>query len=607
MLSSLKIMTCGSVDDGKSTLIGHLIYHSKTLFVDTIQALELDSKVKNSDSKMDYSLLLDGLTEEREQGITIDVAYRYFTTNVRRFVIADAPGHEQYTRNMAVAASSSNLAIVLIDARKGILKQTKRHLKIAQIMGIKHFIFAINKMDLIEYDEQSFNEIANQLKSLIRSIDHHFIVPVSATTGEGLVSPFSNMSWFKSKTIFEILQEIDVEHDHTQNLFAFSVQRVSRPNQDFRGYQGEIFSGQLKVGDLVVSYPSMQHATIKSLYKDFQKITNAHTHDAITIELDQEIDCSRGDVLINHSNYQTTDLFQAEIIWMEDHPLELNQVYLIKIGTQILNGQIEHITHFVDFEETQIKKDNVVKNDVATVLIRLSKKILLFRFEDLPRLGSFIIINKQSNMTSSFGMIQDTKLYNREVFMYKTSITPKDRSDLMQQQPFALWFTGLSGSGKSTLANEIEKLLNLKGYHTMLLDGDNMRHGLNSDLGFNDQDRHENIRRVSEVTKILNEAGLIVITSFISPFKKDRELARSIIGSNMHLIHLSTPLEVCESRDVKGIYAKARKGDIQNFTGISSTYEIPLDADLTIDTSQFDLISCVEMIMRHMKAHFEIE
>ena len=607
MLGLLKFITCGSVDDGKSTLIGHMLYDAKLLFADQERALELDSRISSvEEGQIDYSLLLDGLMAEREQGITIDVAYRYFTTDNRSFIVADCPGHEQYTRNMAVGASFADLAVILVDASKGILPQTKRHTRICIFMGIKDVILAVNKMDLIDYDKNKFDEIESEFNSFctnfeLRSLN---IIPVSATEGDNLIIKSLNTAWYQGVTMLECLENINVHQDNNEDNFIMPVQRVCRPNHTFRGFQGQIEAGSINVGDEIKVLPNNEKAIITEILVTDKTESKAFKGQPVTICINKEIDISRGCVLVKNTILEVADMFTANILWMDETELLEGRNYILKCGTKTIPATVMDIKYKIDINSGKhISAEKLLKNEIASVDIALSEKIVFDKFSSNPFLGGFILMDRLSNMTSACGVIAHSLRRATNVIWQKTDITRKERAAQKAQKPLALWFTGLSGSGKSTLANEVEKRLFALGRHTSLLDGDNVRHGLNKNLGFKEQDRVENIRRIAEVAKLMNDAGLIVLTSFISPYEKDRENARDIIGDSYIEIYVSTSLEECERRDVKGLYAKARSGEIPNFTGISSPYETPENADIVIDTAQCSIDDSVDFIMSNLKQY----
>lgn len=602
MKGLLKFITCGSVDDGKSTLIGHMLYDAKLLFADQERALELDSRVGSRDGKMDYSLLLDGLMSEREQGITIDVAYRYFTTEKRSFIVADTPGHEEYTRNMAVGASFAELAVLLVDATQGVLVQTRRHTRICAMMGIRHMVFAVNKMDLTGYDQHRFERIAIEIRRMTAEFDFAsvYILPVSATEGDFLTKPSDHMPWFRGHTLLDYLEHIDVEEGNQTDLgFYMPVQRVSRPDLHFRGFQGQVESGSIRVGEEICVLPSGEKAGVKEIYVAGKKMEEAFRGQPVTLCLDREIDVSRGCVVCKELKPSVGTLFSAEILWMDDDRLVEGKNYFLKLGTKVVPAVVMKIKYKIDVNTGEhLPADGIYKNEIARCDFSVGEKLVFDAFKRNRELGSFILMDRVTNMTSACGIIKHNLRRGENLVSYNMEITRQIRASQKGQTPMTLWFTGLSGSGKSTVANEVEKRLVAEGRHTMSLDGDNVRQGLNCNLGFKDADRIENIRRISEVAKLMNDAGLIVLTSFISPFASDRQRARDIIGADHFLeIYISTPLEVCEKRDVKGLYKKARRGEIPNFTGISSAYEPPEQADLAIDTSQCTVEEAAERVL----------
>ncbi|WP_163537414.1 adenylyl-sulfate kinase [Gracilibacillus sp. YIM 98692] len=608
MKSLLKFITCGSVDDGKSTLIGHMLYDAKLLFADQEKALELDSKVGSRGGEIDYSLLLDGLMAEREQGITIDVAYRYFTTDDRSFIVADTPGHEEYTRNMAVGASFADLAVILVDATKGVITQTKRHARICALMGINHIVLAVNKMDLIGYDEKRFEEIKQDFLQMtyglnVKSIQ---VIPVSATEGDNITEKSDNTLWYQGEPLLPYLENIDVDDDANQEHFVMPVQRVSRPNHTFRGFQGQVEAGQLSVGDEVITLPSQEKAKVKSLLNTDQEVKDVSDGQAITVQLDKEVDVSRGCVLTTSENIQVTDMFTANILWMDDTELVEGRNYLVKVGTKLLPGTVMSIKHKIDINTgKEVPADRIFKNELVECDISLSENMVFDKFANNEAIGGLILIDRVTNMTSACGVIEHALRRSTNVVWQETDITRDFRAQQKGQKPLTLWFTGLSGSGKSTLANEVEKKLVATGHHTMLLDGDNVRHGLNKNLGFKENDRVENIRRIAEVAKLMNDAGLITLTSFISPYEADRQNARNVVGDSFIEIFVSTPLEECEKRDVKGLYKKARAGEIPNFTGVSSPYETPGNPEIEVDTSQYSLEEATDYVVKEIMKYLD--
>lgn len=602
----LKFITCGSVDDGKSTLIGHMLYDAKLLYADQERALELDSKVGSREGMIDYSLLLDGLMAEREQGITIDVAYRYFTTDNRSFIVADTPGHEEYTRNMAVGASFADLAVILVDAVQGILIQTRRHARICALMGIRHFVFAVNKMDLIYYDKYRFERIERELRQLCfeLKIDNAEIIPVSATEGDNVTYVSKRMPWYKEPqycgmSLLNYLENVDIAEEGREMGFVMPIQRVCRPNHTFRGFQGQVESGEICVGDEVDILPGNEKAKVSTIFVTNRETRTAKAGQPVTIQLNREVDVSRGSVLTKVSGLKVSNMFSATLLWMDDEQLMPGRNFYIKLGTKMLPATVMNIKYKVDVNTGEhIPAEQIYKNELAYCDVILSDKCVLDKFENHRTLGSFVLIDRVTNMTSACGIIEHTLRRGDNLIWQDMDITRQHRAGRMEQAPVTVWFTGLSGAGKSTLANELEKRLSLMGKYTMLLDGDNVRMGLNKDLGFKEKDRVENIRRVAEVAKLMNDAGLIVLTSFISPYRADRESAADIIGKDNFIeVYVSTPIEECERRDVKKLYQKARNGEIPNFTGINSPYEVPLGADITIDTSEKSVEECVEEIL----------
>ncbi|PRO65339.1 adenylyl-sulfate kinase [Alkalicoccus urumqiensis] len=595
----LRFITCGSVDDGKSTLIGHLLYDAKLLYADQERALELDSRVGSRGGEIDYSLLLDGLTAEREQGITIDAAYRYFTTDKRSFIVADTPGHEEYTRNMAVGASTADAAVLLVDASKGISTQTRRHARICSLMGIRHFILAVNKMDLIDFDAERFAQIEQDFRRYTASfsIQSIQVIPVSATDGDNVTKASSRMPWYKGAPLLQTLETLQTEREMTDRPFVLPVQRVSRPDSGFRGFQGQVESGTIHTGSTIYSFPSGEQASVENILRGDEKVQEVTAGDPVTIQLDREVDVSRGCVLSERPLINADEL-EADILWMDDTPLVTGRSYLLKLGTRTVPAQVSEIKHQIDIHSGEpVPASKLYKNELALVTLQLNEPSPAERFDEHPVLGSFILMDRLSNMTSACGVVEKTASRKENIQWQETEIGRAYRAEQKAQQPAAIWFTGLSGSGKSTLADELEKRLAAMGKHTMLLDGDNLRHGLNSNLGFSEGDRVENIRRAAETAKLMNDAGLIVLASFISPFKKDRRRAREIIGGAFLEVYVSTPLDVCEQRDTKGLYAKARSGEISSFTGISSPYETPEAPELTVDTSTGTLEEQVEQII----------
>ncbi|MBB5336845.1 adenylyl-sulfate kinase [Pectinatus brassicae] len=603
--SLLKFITCGSVDDGKSTLIGHMLYDAKLLFADQKRALELDSRIGSNNGEIDYSLLLDGLMAEREQGITIDVAYRYFTTEKRSFIVADTPGHEEYTRNMAVGASFADLAIILIDVTKGVLPQTKRHTRICAFMGIKHVVFVINKMDLVSYNKSTFADIKLDIRKLTAEFEFlsQYIIPVSATKGDNINTLAENMKWYTGSPLLDYLENIEINQARENQGFLMPVQRVVRPDHTFRGFQGQIEVGNICTGDEITVYPSRETAKISSLFLTDKKVEQVQAGQAATIQLDQEIDISRGCVLANNFNIEVSNAFVGTLLWMDDQELITGRNYFLKIGTNLVPATIMRLKYKIDINTGKhVSAEHIYKNEFVVCEIILASKIGITSFLENKELGAFILIDRITNMTSACGTITNTLRRGTNLSWQKLDINRDIRAKQLGQKPVTIWFTGLSGSGKSTLANALEKQLVAMGRHTMLLDGDNIRLGLNKNLGFTHEDRVENIRRIAETGKLMNDAGLIVLTSFISPYREDRENARNIIGQESFIeIFVDTPLEECEKRDVKGLYKKARNGEIPNFTGITSPYEKPLNADIKVNTVEHKIEEIIAAIIEKLK------
>lgn len=605
MKSLLKFITCGSVDDGKSTLIGHMLYDAKLIFADQEKALELDSKIGSREGNIDYSLLLDGLMAEREQGITIDVAYRYFTTDKRSFIVADTPGHEEYTRNMAVGASFADAAVILIDATQGMLIQTRRHIRICSLMGIRYFVFAINKMDLVHYDKSVYDKIARDIKKFVSEFEIEGVrmIPVSATEGDNITKASLRMPWYHGETLLEYLENVEIHNLSGQDGFVMAVQRVSRPNHDFRGFQGQINMGEITAGDDILVLPSGEHARVTDIYVTDMQVETAQAGQPVTVRLDKEIDISRGCVICRNADVEVSHMFTANLFWMDDEALVPGRNYWVKLGTKMLPASVMDIKYKIDVNSgEQLPAEQIYKNELAVCDIMLSEKCPVDVFDRNRDLGCFIFINRVTNMTSACGTVMHTLRRSHNLVWQETDITKKIRSEQKNQTTKTIWFTGLSGSGKSTLANELEKRLVAMGRHTMLLDGDNIRMGLNRNLGFTEADRVENIRRIAEVAKLMNDAGLIVLTAFISPYQKDRENAREIIGDDFFEVYVSTPIEECEKRDVKGLYKKARSGEIPNFTGISSPYEAPEVPEMEINTQEVSLEEAVNSIIERLEA-----
>ncbi|MBB4130972.1 bifunctional enzyme CysN/CysC [Xanthomonas campestris] len=576
----LRFITCGSVDDGKSTLIGRLLYDSKRLFDDQLAALESDSRRHGTQgASIDYALLMDGLAAEREQGITIDVAYRYFDTDQRKFIVADCPGHEQYTRNMATGASTADVAVVLVDARKGLLAQTRRHSYIVSLLGIRHVVLAVNKMDLVDYDAQVFAEIADAYRVLAAQLGIADVqcIPLSALAGENLSSASTRMPWYGGPYLLQHLETVQLAPE-ADSGFRLPVQWVNRPNSQFRGYAGTIASGQVRVGDAVVVVPSGRRAQVASVLDADGEVGSARAGQAVTLTLREDIDISRGDIIAAIDDPpEVADQFAAHLLWMDDAALLPGRPYWLKIGTRTVTVSISEIKHKVDVNtQERLAAKRLELNEVGYCNLALDEPIAFSPYARSRVLGGFILIDRQSNATVAAGTLQFALRRAGNVHWQHLDVDRAARAYIKGQTPRVLWFTGLSGAGKSTVANLVDKRLHALGHHTFILDGDNVRHGLNRDLGFTDEDRVENIRRVAEVARLMADAGLIVLVSFISPFRAERQLARERFDDGEFVeVFVDVPLAVAEARDVKGLYRKARAGQIPNFTGIDSPYEAP--------------------------------
>ena len=584
----LRFLTCGSVDDGKSTLIGRLLYDSQLILDDQLASLRKESRNRMvGEEGIDFSLLVDGLAAEREQGITIDVAYRFFSTDKRKFIVADTPGHEQYTRNMATGASNADLGIVLIDARKGVLTQTRRHSFILSLIGVKHVVLAINKIDLVGYDADTFNAIESEYRSFAKDLGFETLVaiPVSALRGDNILKPSANMSWYRGPQLVPYLETIEVATDRTAKPMRFPVQWVNRPNLDFRGFSGTVASGIVRTGDDILVAASRKPAKITRIVTMDGDIQTAIAGQAVTLVLDREIDVSRGDVLTHPGETpEFSNQFQARMIWMNDEPAFPGRSYLLKIGSQLVPATITDLkfrTNVNTLEQSAAK--TLELNEVGTLTIATDKPIAFDSYANNGLTGAFILIDRISNATLGAGVIDFGLRRAQNLSWQSFDVNRKVRAEMKGQDPAIVWFTGLSGSGKSTVANLIEKKLSVEGRHAYILDGDNVRHGLNKDLGFTEEARVENIRRVAEVARLMADAGLIVLVSFISPFRNERRLAREVAGDvKFTEVYVDTPLEVCEARDPKGLYARARRGEIKNFTGIDSPFEPPEHAEIVL-------------------------
>ncbi|MFM2271710.1 MAG: sulfate adenylyltransferase subunit CysN [Pseudomonadota bacterium] len=589
----LRFITCGSVDDGKSTLIGRLLYDSKMIFEDQLAALESDSKkVGTQGQEIDFALLVDGLAAEREQGITIDVAYRFFGTEKRKFIVADCPGHEQYTRNMITGASTADLAVILIDARKGVLVQTRRHSYLCHLIGIRNIVLAVNKMDLVDYDQATYDAIVADYAEFAKGIgiESFTALPISGFKGDNITALSANTPWYKGPTLVEHLETVEVLSSlDADKPFRLPVQWVNRPNLDFRGFSGLIATGSVKPGDEVRVLPSGKTSTVTRVVTLDGDLDQAVAGQSVTVCFADEIDCSRGNVIAAAANPpQAADQFEATLVWLNDEAMHVGRAYWLKLGSQTVSVTVQQPKYAVNVNTMEhIAVKTLDLNAIGVAEIFTDKPIVFEPYQDNRALGGFILIDKLTNATVAAGMIHFSLRRAQNVHWQPTDLTRDDHARLKNQTPRVLWFTGLSGAGKSTIANEVEKLLNVMNRHTFLLDGDNVRHGLNKDLGFTEADRIENIRRVGEVAKLMADAGLIVLTAFISPFRAEREMVRQMLPAGEFIeIYVDTPLEVAEARDVKGLYKKARSGQLANFTGIDSPYEPPEAPEIRVNTAE---------------------
>ncbi|NKS65098.1 sulfate adenylyltransferase subunit CysN [Rhodococcus hoagii] len=590
--SMLRFITCGSVDDGKSTLIGRQLYESKLVFEDQLSALENDSKkVGTQGEGLDFALLVDGLAAEREQGITIDVAYRYFTTERRKFVVADTPGHEQYTRNMVTGASTADLAVILVDARKGVLTQTRRHSYLVSLLGIRHVVLAVNKLDLVDYSQEVFERIAGEYAEFAAEIGLENVVPIpmSAYVGDNLTEHSPNTQWYTGPTLIDHLETVEIEDAVQTAPFRMPVQWVNRPDLDFRGFSGQIVSGIVRPGDRVRALPSGRESTVARIVTMDGDLDEAVAGRSVTITLADEIDISRGDVLAGVDALPcVADQFEAQLVWMGEHEMLPERPYLCQIGTMTVQARITRPKYKVNVNTLEQTATNTLAlNEIGVCNISFDRPVPFDPYADNRDTGGFILIDRLTNTTVGAGMIAHSLRRSDNIHWQAVDVNDEARSLLKGHRPQIVWFTGLSGSGKSTIANELERRLYTLGCHTYLLDGDNVRHGLGRDLGFTEADRVENIRRVTEVARLMADAGLIVLASFISPFRAERDAARELIGTDRFCeVFVDTPIEVAEERDPKGLYRKARRGELANFTGVDSPYETPTSPDVRIDTTE---------------------
>jgi bifunctional enzyme CysN/CysC len=604
----LRFITCGSVDDGKSSLIGRLLFESKMLFEDQLATLAADSKrIGTTGGDLDFALLLDGLSAEREQGITIDVAYRFFSTDRRKFIVADTPGHEQYTRNMVTGASTADVAIILIDARKGVLTQTRRHSFIVSLLGIRHIVLAINKMDLVDYSEARFREIQEEFRPFAEQVGLLEVtcIPISAVKGDNITSLSSNTPWFKGPTLMEYLETVEVDEDRLQTLpFRLPVQWVNRPNLDFRGFAGLIASGVVHRGDRVRVSPAGTISTVARIVTSDGDLESAVAGQSITLTLQDEIDISRGDVIsAADAPPEVADQFEAAVVWMNEQPMLRGRAYLMKIGTKTVTATVMPLKYKINVNTLEhLAATRLELNEIGICDLELDRAVAFDAYANNRATGAFILIDRMTNNTVGAGMLRFALRRSQNVHWQAMDVNKEAHARLNGHRPCVLWFTGLSGAGKSTIANLVEKRLHSLAHHTALLDGDNVRHGLNKDLGFTDADRVENIRRVAEVSKLMVQAGLIVIVSFISPFRTERRMARSLLEEGEFLeVFVDTPLNLAEQRDVKGLYKKARQGQLKNFTGIDSPYEAPESPEIHIDTTAMTPEAAASYILAQMQ------
>ena len=605
--SMLRFITCGSVDDGKSTLIGRLLYDSKMIFEDQLAALETDSKkVGTQGQDIDFALLVDGLAAEREQGITIDVAYRFFATEKRKFIVADCPGHEQYTRNMVTGASTADLAVILIDARKGVLVQTRRHSFLCNLLGIKNIVLAVNKMDLVDYDQATFDAIVADYSSFAEEIGIKVFtaVPMSGLKGDNITAASVNMPWYDGPVLIDHLETVPVRSAVNRDKpFRMPVQWVNRPNLDFRGFSGLISSGTVKPGDELRVLPSGKTSTVKSVVTFEGELDEGTAGQAVTICLDDEVDCSRGDVLATADHPpESADQFEASIVWMDEDPLQVGRGYWLKLGTKMVSVTVQSPKYEINVNTLEhLAAKTLELNSIGVAEITTDTALTFEPYDENRSLGGFILIDKLTNRTVGAGMLNFSLRRAQNVHWQAVDVTREAHAEMKNQKPLVLWFTGLSGSGKSTIANEVEKRLHVMNRHTFLLDGDNVRHGLNKDLGFTEADRIENIRRIGEVAKLMTDAGLIVLTAFISPFRAERQMVRDMLPEGEFVeVFVDTPLEVAEERDVKGLYKKARAGELKNFTGIDSPYEAPENAEIRVNTVEMSAEEAAEYIVEQI-------
>ena len=605
-LDLLRFITCGSVDDGKSTLIGRMLYEAQMIFEDQVTSLRNDSKKMGTQGgEIDFALLVDGLAAEREQGITIDVAYRFFNTDHRKFIVADTPGHEQYTRNMVTGASTADVAVILLDATQGVLTQTRRHSFIASLLGIKHVVLAVNKMDLANFDKKTYDDIVEEYRAFSRDLSFETIteIPMSALEGDNVIQRSSQTTWYTGPTLLGFLEAVEVGRSQLDHPFRFPVQWVNRPSHEFRGYTGTIVAGQVEKGQAVRVLPSGEMANVDEIILYKTKLDKAVADQAVTITLDREVDISRGDVIVAADEpCQASDQFEVSLVWMDQEEGFIGRNYWMIIGTTKVNATIRDIKFKYNINTFEhISSQSLALNEISEVTLSLDKDVPYESYQACKAMGAFVLIDRYSHATVGAGMINFALRRAENVHRQALEIDKKARAKLNGHPGRALWFTGLSGSGKSTVANALEQALHEKGLHTYILDGDNVRHGLNRDLGFTDADRIENVRRVAEVTKLMVDAGIVVITSFISPFRSERRMARELFDAGEFVeVYVNVTLDQAEERDPKGLYKKARRGELPNFTGIDSAYEEPETPEIELKTGERSVEECVEQILKYM-------
>tara|TARA_R110002072_G_scaffold89232_4_gene199947 strand:+ start:73694 stop:75580 length:1887 start_codon:yes stop_codon:yes gene_type:complete len=602
-LDLLRFITCGSVDDGKSTLIGRMLYEAQQIFEDQVASLKNDSKkVGTQGDEIDFALLVDGLAAEREQGITIDVAYRFFHTDQRKFIVADTPGHEQYTRNMVTGASTADVAVILLDASQGVLTQTRRHSFIASLLGIKHVVLAVNKMDLVDYNEDRYDEIVAEYEKFRSQLEFTSVtaIPLSALKGDNVIERSQYTDWYQGPTLLGFLETVQTKQTDQQYPFRFPVQWVNRPNSDFRGFSGTVVAGTISPGEAVRVLPSGEVAKVSEVVLYDQSLPKALTDQAVTITLDREIDVSRGDVIVAADNpCEVSDQFETTLVWMDQEEGFIGRSYWLLIGGARVNATITEIKYKYNINTFEhISSRSFELNEIGEVTLNLDKAIPFESYKACKQLGAFVLVDRYSHATVASGMINFALRRAQNVHKQALVVDKTARERLNGHKGRVLWFTGLSGSGKSTIANALEQVLHSQGIRTYILDGDNVRHGLNKDLGFTDADRVENIRRIAEVAKLMVDAGLVVLTAFISPFRSERDMARGMFEEGEFAeIYVNTPLEIAEERDPKGLYKKARRGELPNFTGIDSEYEAPLEAELQLGTGETSIDACVQQVL----------